>query len=319
MPSKIVVLDGYTLQPGDLSWDGLRALGEVEVHDRTPPDQILPRAQGAAILLTNKTPLRAETLAQLPDLKFIAVLATGYDIVDIKAARARGIPVSNIPTYGTNSVAQFAFALILELCHRVQRHADDVSAGGWTKQNEWSYHLTPLVELAGKTLGLIGYGRIGKQTGVIARAFGMNVIAADPMLKDEEGVESALLEDVLRRADVVSLHCPLTPETRGLMNSERLAQMKRTAFLINTARGPLVDEQALADALNTGVIAGAGIDVIPVEPPQLPSPLFSAQNCIVTPHIAWATKEARARLMDIAVENVRAFIAGKPVNVVNGI
>ena len=318
MPSKIVVLDGYTLQPGDLSWDGLRALGEVEVHDRTPPDQILPRAQGAAILLTNKTPLRAETLAQLPDLKFIAVLATGYDIVDIKAARARGIPVSNIPTYGTNSVAQFAFALILELCHRVQRHADDVSAGGWTKQNEWSYHLTPLVELAGKTLGLIGYGRIGRQTGVIARAFGMNVIAADPMLKHEEGVESASLEDVLRRADVVSLHCPLTPETRGLMNSERLAQMKRTAFLINTARGPLVDEQALADALNTGVIAGAGIDVIPVEPPQLPSPLFSAQNCIVTPHIAWATKEARTRLMNTAVENVEAFLAGSPQNVVNG-
>lgn len=317
MPSKIVVLDGYTLQPGDLSWDGLRALGEVEVHDRTSADQILERARGAAVLLTNKTPLRAETLAQLPDLKFIAVLATGYDIVDIKAARERGIPVSNIPTYGTNSVAQFAFALILELCHRVQRHADDVSNGGWTRQNEWSYHLTPLVELAGKTLGLIGYGRIGRQTGVIARAFGMTVIAADPMLKDEEGVEVVSLDEVLRRSDVVSLHCPLTPETRGLMNRDRLALMKKSAFVINTARGPLIDEQALADALNNGTIAGAGIDVIPVEPPQSPSPLFSARNCIVTPHIAWATKEARARLMDTAVDNVRAFLAGSPQNVVN--
>ena len=211
MPSKIVVLDGYTLQPGDLSWDGLRTLGEVEVHDRTPADLIVERSRGASVILTNKTPLRADALAQLPDLRFIAVLATGYDIVDIQTARERGIPVSNIPTYGTNSVAQFAFALILELCHRVQRHADDAAGGGWIRQNEWSYHLSPLIELAGKTLGLIGFGRIGRQTGVIARAFGMNVIAADPALKDEEGVEVMSLEEVLRRADVVSLHCPLTP------------------------------------------------------------------------------------------------------------
>jgi glycerate dehydrogenase len=319
MPAKIVVLDGYTLNPGDLTWDGLRSLGELEVHDRTSAADILSRSQGAQVLLTNKTPLRAETLAQLPELKFIGVLATGYDVVDSKVAAERRIPVSNVPTYGTHSVAQFAFALLLELCHRVQRHSDDATSGGWQKQAEWSYHLSPLIELQGKTMGLIGYGRIGRQTGVIARAFGMNVIAADPMLKDEPGVETVSLEDLLRRADAISLHCPLTPETRGIVNAERLSMMKPTAFLLNTARGPLVDEQALADALNNGQIAGAGIDVLPVEPPQADSPLFKAKNCIVTPHIAWATKEARARLMDIAVENVRAFIAGKPVNVVNGI
>jgi glycerate dehydrogenase len=319
MPAKIVVLDGFTLNPGDLDWDALRSLGDVEVHDRTPAAEIAGRSQDADVLLTNKTPLRADTLAQLPKLRFIGVLATGYDVVDVKAAAERGIPVSNVPTYGTHSVAQFAFALLLELCHRVQRHADDAASGGWQKQAEWSYHLSPLVELQGKTMGLIGFGRIGRQTGTIARAFGMTVVAADPALRDEPGVEAVSLDDLLRRADVISLHCPLTPETRGIVNAERIGRMKPNAFLLNTARGPLVDETALAEALNSGRIAGAGIDVLPVEPPVADSPLFTARNCIVTPHIAWATKEARARLMDIAVENVRGFLAGKPVNVVNGV
>lgn len=316
MAERIVVLDGYALNPGDLSWDALSELGTLEVHDRTEGGEILARAQGAAVVLTNKVPLRAETLAKLPDLRFVGVLATGHDVVDSAEAAKRGIPVSNIPTYGTNSVAQFAFALILELCHHVQRHSDDVSAGGWMKRNEWSYHLFPLIELTGKTLGLIGCGRIGRQTAVLARAFGMEVIAADPMLKPEDGIEKVSIDEVLRRSDFVSLHCPLTPETRHLVNAERLALMKPSAYLINTSRGPLVVEQDLADALNSEKLGGAAVDVLPVEPPES-SPLFTARNCLVTPHIAWATKEARARLMDIAVENVRAFLAGKPQNVVN--
>jgi glycerate dehydrogenase len=317
MPAKIVVLDGYTLNPGDLTWDDLRSLGEVVVHERTATADIIARAAGAQVLLTNKTPLRAATLAKLPELRFIGVLATGYDVVDIAAAAERGIQVSNVPTYGTHSVAQFAFALLLELCHSVQRHSDDATSGGWQGRADWSYHLSPQLELQGKTMGLIGVGRIGRQTGVIARAFGMNVIAADPVLQNEPGVESVSLDELLRRADVISLHCPLTPETQGIINADRLAIMKTTAFLINTARGPLVDEQALADALNRGDIAGAAIDVLPVEPPAKGSPLFQAKNCIVTPHIAWATREARARLMDTTVRNVRAFLAGEPVNVVN--
>lgn len=311
------MLDGYTLNPGDISWDGLQEMGDVVIHDRTAPDEIVSRAAGAQVLLTNKTPLRAETLAQLPDLRFICVLATGYDVVDVKAATERGIPVSNIPTYGTNSVAQFAFALLLELCHHVQEHAEHASSGGWIEKGEWSYHFRPLIELAGKTMGLIGYGRIGRQTGVIARAFGMRVIAADPALREEEGVEAVSIDEVLSHADVVSLHCPLTPETRGLMNEERLSRMKPSAFLINTSRGPLVDEHALAAALESGRLAGAAVDVLPVEPPVKASPLMQAKNCLVTPHIAWATKEARARLMQTAVDNVKAFLDGTPANVVN--
>jgi glycerate dehydrogenase len=317
MPAKIVVLDGYTLNPGDLSWDQLHELGETVIHDRTPAEEIVSRSTSAQVLLTNKTPLRAGTLSQLPDLRFVGVLATGYDVVDIKAASERGIPVSNVPTYGTNSVAQFAFALLLELCHHTAAHAHDASNGGWIRRAEWSYHFHPLVELAGKTMGLIGYGRIGRQTGLIARAFSMEVIAADPMLRPEDGVESVSIDELLRRADVVSLHCPLTPETRGLMNEERLSLMKPSAFLINTSRGPLIDEHALAAALNEGRLAGAGVDVLPVEPPAEPSPLMQAKNCLVTPHIAWATKEARARLMQTAVDNVKAFLAGAPANVVN--
>jgi glycerate dehydrogenase len=318
MAQRIVVLDGYALNPGDLSWDELRKLGEVEVHDRTPAGEILARSQNATALLTNKTPLRADTLNQLSALRYIGVLATGYDVVDTAAAREKGIAVTNIPTYGTDSVAQFAFALLLELCHRVQRHADHAAREGWAKSPDWSYHLSPLVELAGKTLGLVGLGRIGQQTAAVGRAFGMRVIAHDPMVtQSPDDTELVGLEDLLRRADVISLHCPLTADNRGLMNAERLRLMKPSAFLINTARGPLIVEQDLANALNAGSLAGAALDVLPVEPPVNGSPLMQAKNCIVTPHIAWATKEARARLMNTAVENLRAFIAGKPQNVVN--
>jgi glycerate dehydrogenase len=315
MSQRIVVLDGYALNPGDLTWDAFRELGALEVHDRTPAGEIATRSQGATALLINKTPLRADTLAQLPDLRYIGVLATGYDVVDAKVAREKGIPVTNIPTYGTDSVAQFAFALILELCHRVQRHADDTASGRWARNPDWSYHLSPLIELAGKTLGIIGYGRIGQRTAEIGRAFGMQILAHDP--DAPAAPEMVGLNDLLRQSDVVSLHCPLTAENRGLMSAERLRTMKASAFLINTARGPLVVEQDLADALNSGRLGGAGLDVLPVEPPRNGSPLMNARNCIVTPHVAWATKEARTRLMQTAVENLRAFLAGKPQNVVN--
>ena len=315
MKQRIVVLDGFALNPGDLSWDAFGELGAFEVFDRTPADQVVSRSQGATALLLNKTPLRADTLGQLPDLRYVGVLATGYDVVDAAVAREKGIAVTNIPTYGTDSVAQFAFALILELCHRVQRHSDDVASGGWGKSPDWSYHISPLIELAGKTLGVIGYGRIGRQTAAIGRAFGMNILAHDPIAPS--GPEMVGLEELLRQSDVVSLHCPLTADNRGLINAERLRLMKPSAVLINTARGPLVVEQDLADALNSGKLGGAGLDVLPAEPPKNGSPLMGAKNCIVTPHIAWATREARARLMQTAVDNLRAFLNGKPQNVVN--
>jgi glycerate dehydrogenase len=310
--TRIVVLDGYALNPGDLSWDDLRSLGSAEVHDRTPEREVTARARGSQVILTNKTPVRAAAMAQLPELRYIGVLATGYDVVDAKQARERGVVVTNVPTYGTNSVAQFTFALLLELCHRVQRHVDDVRAGGWSRNPDWSYHLAPLVELAGKTMGIVGYGRIGRQVGAIAEAFGMQVLAHDPMQP-----ESAPLERVLREADVVSLHCPLTADNRGLINAERIATMKPTGVLINTARGPLVVEEDLAAALNEGKLAAAALDVVSREPVDAANPLLTARNCLLTPHIAWATREARARLMGVAVENVRSFLEGKPVNVVN--
>jgi glycerate dehydrogenase len=310
--TRIVVLDGYALNPGDLTWDDLRALGQTEVHDRTPEPDVPARSRGAQVILTNKTPVRAAALEQLPDLRYIGVLATGYDVVDAKAARERGILVTNVPTYGTQSVAQFTFALLLELCHHVQCHVDEVRSGGWSRNPDWSYHVAPLIELAGKTMGIVGYGRIGRQVGAIAEAFGMTVLAHDPMQPD-----SAPLDEVLRSSDVISLHCPLTPDNRGLINAERLATMKRSAFLINTARGPLVVEQDLAVALNEGRIAAAALDVVAREPIAPDNPLLTARNCLLTPHIAWATREARARLMGVAVDNVRAFLSGAPVNVVN--
>ncbi|HBY64162.1 MAG TPA: glycerate dehydrogenase [Solibacterales bacterium] len=316
---KAIVLDGHALNPGDLSWRALEELVDLAVHPRTAADEILTRAAGAAIVLTNKTPLRENTLRELPELKYIGVLATGYDVVDSAAARALGIAVTNVPTYGTDSVAQFVFALLLELCHRVQRHSDS-AAKEWAGAADWSYHLSPLVELAGKTFGVVGLGRIGRRAARIADSFGMKVIAADvaqgvPLRY--EGFEWVTVDELFERADVVSLHCPLTADNRGLVNAARLARMKRGAFLVNTSRGPLVVEQDLADALAAGRLAGAALDVLPVEPPVAGSPLLGAPNCLITPHLAWATKEARGRLLDQAVENIAAFLAGRPVNVVN--
>lgn len=313
---RIVVLDGYTLNPGDLSWKGLEALGTCTVHDRTPADQIIERAAEADVLMTNKTPLNRDTIAKLPNLKFIGVLATGYNVVDIEAARERNIPVANIPTYGTRSVAQMTFALLLELTQNVAHHARTVREGRWSASEDFCYWDTPLVELADLTMGLIGLGRIGNATAEAARGFGMKVIAYDPYAKPGGDIELMEMDKVLRRSDVISLHCPLTKENTGLINAQRLALMKPTAFIINTSRGPLIDEPALAEALNKGTIAGAALDVLTVEPPARDNPLFTAKNCIVTPHISWATRAARSRLMDIAVANVKAFLDGKPENVV---
>jgi glycerate dehydrogenase len=313
---KIVVLDGYTLNPGDLDWTPLKDLGICEFHDRTAPEDIVPRARDAELVLTNKTPLDAATLAKLPKLKYIGVLATGYNIVDVQAAHAKGVPVANIPTYGTASVAQSTFALLLELTNHAGDHSRSVRDGGWAKSKDFCYWLTPQIELAGLTLGLIGFGRIGKAVAAIATAFGLKIIVHDqqPLPK---GVQGADLEKIFRDSDVVSLHCPLTPETKHLVNAKRLALMKKTAFLINTARGPLIDEKALAEYLNDGLIAGAGLDVLSIEPPRADNPLLKARNCIITPHISWATASARKRLLDMAVQNVKAFLAGKPQNVVN--
>jgi glycerate dehydrogenase len=317
---KNVILDGYTLNPGDLSWDGFQKLAQTEVHDRTAPELILKRAADAELLHTNKTPLTAETLAQLPKLRYIGVLATGYNCVDGKAARARGIPVCNIPTYGTASVAQHAFAMLLELTNRVQAHSDAVHAGEWSRNADWCFTVAPLVELAEKTLGVVGFGRIGRQVGAIGHAMGMRVIAYDSVQNNPPpypGFRFAKLEELLAESDVVSLHCPLFPETQGMINARTLRRMKRTAFLVNNSRGPLIVDQDLADALNAGQIAGAGLDVLSVEPPASDNPLLKAPNCIVTPHVSWASKESRARLMQLAVDNLAAFLRGKPQNVVN--
>jgi glycerate dehydrogenase len=316
---KIVVLDGYCLNPGDLNWDGLRALGDLVVYDRTPPEAVVERAAGATAVFTNKTPLKADALAALPELKYIGVLATGYNIVDVAAARAHGVVVTNIPTYGTASVAQFVFALLLELCHNVKLHADAVRAGEWTRNPDWSFWKAPLMELEGKTMGIVGFGRIGRTTGSIANAFGMRVIANDAFHGDPpawDGFRWATVDEVLSESDVISLHVPLFPETQGMIHAGAIERMKRTAFLINTSRGGLVVDHDLADALNSGRIAGAGLDVLTVEPPAASNPLLSARNCLVSPHIAWATREARTRLMAQAVANLQAFLSGMPIHVI---
>lgn len=315
---KIVVLDGHTLNPGDLSWGALKALGEVALHDRTPPAEVAARCADAEIIVTNKALVPREVIAALPKLRFIAVTATGFNIVDAAAAKERGIPVSNVPLYGTRAVAQFTIALLLELCHRVGAHADSVRAGDWVKSADWCYSRYPLLELDGLTFGVVGWGRIGQATAEIARAMGMKIIAASRSPKPpKDGVEFVDMGTLFRRADVVSLHCPLTPDTRSLVNAERLALMKPTALLLNTSRGPLLDEAAVAAALNDGRVAGAGLDVLSTEPPQADNPLLKAKNCLITPHQAWAAKAARARLMETTVANVGAFLAGTPQNVVN--
>jgi glycerate dehydrogenase len=317
---RIVVLDGYTLNPGDLHWSGLQALGPCAVYDRTPAEETVARAADAEILLTNKTVLSAEVIRQLPRLRYIGVLATGYNVVDVDAARARNVPVSNVPEYGTSSVAQMVFAHLLNLTQRAADHGRSVAAGRWSRSDDWCFWEHPLIELAGLTFGIVGFGRIGQATAAIARAMGMRVLAFDvapPAETPAKGACFVELDELFRQSDVISLHCPLTPQTHKLVNAERLALMKPSAYLINTSRGPLVDEQALAAALNAGQIAGAGLDVLATEPPAADHPLVGAKNCCITPHIAWATRAARQRLLDTTVANVRAFLDGKPRNVVN--
>lgn len=316
---KIVVLDGHALNPGDLSWAGFKKFGEITVYDRTSPDEILKRSAGASVLFTNKTPVREHLIDQLPELKFIGVLATGYNIVDVEAAVRKNIVVSNIPDYGSFSVAQLTMALLLELCHRVQRHSDLVYDGKWAASKDWCFWDSPLIELAGKTLGIIGFGSIGQKVADMGTSFGMNLLGAARTQSDQSPRKNfrwAGIPELLEQSDVISIHCPLTPETKGLINAQSLRTMKSSAFLLNTSRGPIVVDEDLSDALNNDVIAGAGIDVLSIEPPAKDNPLFKAKNCIITPHIAWATKEARTRLMEKAVENLNAFVAGKPINVV---
>lgn len=317
---KIVVIEGYSLNPGDLGWEGLEALGELTVYDRSRQDQIVERCKDAEMIFTNKEPLGRDIMAQLPKLKFIGVLATGYNCVDIAAAKERGILVSNVPGYGTTSVVQLTFALLLELTLHVQDHSNAVKNGDWSRSPDFCFWNYPLIELAGKNMGIIGFGDIGKKVADVASAFGMKIIANSRTQTDQSqraNFRWAPVEELLEQSDVVSLHCPLTPETTGLINKGSLQRMKSSAFLLNTSRGPLVIDQDLADALNEGGIAGAGIDVLSKEPPPADNPLFSAKNCIITPHIAWATKEARIRLMDIVANNAKAFVAGAPVNVVS--
>jgi glycerate dehydrogenase len=317
---KIVVLDGYTLNPGDISWDGLKELGDVTIHERTPADKVVERDIGAEIIFTNKTPVDEEAINQLSSLRFIGVLATGYNIVNTEAAKQKGIIVSNVPGYGTTSVVQMTFALLLELCLHVQRHSDAVMGGKWSRSADWCFWDSPLVELSGKTMGIIGFGRIGQQVGDVAAAFGMNILGNSRNRTDQSGRKNfkwSEIPELLTQSDVVSIHCPLYAETKGLINTESLKTMKNSAFLLNTSRGPIIVDDDLAEALNNDVIAGAGIDVLSVEPPPANNPLFKAKNCIITPHIAWATKEARQRLMDASVNNLSAFINSRPVNVVN--
>ena len=317
---KIVVLDGFSLNPGDLSWDALRKLGDVVIYDRTPAELVVERASGAEVIFTNKTVLSEEVFSQLPELKYVGVLATGYNVVDTDAAKKRDITVTNIPTYGTSSVAQMTFALLLELCHHVQDHSNAVHEGDWTNCKDFCFWNHPLIELSGKTMGIIGFGRIGQNVADIAVAFGMKVLGYDQHRSDQSGRENfqwADLYELLTQSDVVSLHCPLFTETQGIINQKTIGKMKKSAFLINTSRGPLIDDDVLAQALNDGVIAGAALDVLSVEPPKADNSLLKAKNCLITPHISWATLEARARLMEIAVDNLCAFLGGNPKNVVN--
>lgn len=319
---KMVILDGYTENPGDLSWSELEKLGELTVYDRTSltdEEEIAARIDNADILLTNKTPVSAAALDKNPGVKYISVLATGYNIVDVEVARARGIPVSNVPAYGTAAVAQFAIAMLLEICHHVAHHSETVHAGRWEQSPDWCYWDYPLIELQGKTMGIIGFGRIGQQTGRIAKAMGMNILATGsrPTDSGREIAEYVELDELLARSDVIALHCPLFPSTQGIISRENIAKMKDGVILLNNSRGPLIDEQALADALNSGKVYAAGLDVVSTEPIRGDNPLLKAKNCFITPHISWAPKESRQRIMDCTVENIKAFLDGEPVNVVN--
>lgn len=319
---KIVVLDGYTLNPGDLDWSGLEALGEVTVYDRTSLTDIqetISRIGEAEVVFTNKTPLPREVFDTCGNIKFIGVLATGYNVVDIEAAKEKNIPVTNIPTYGTAAVGQFAIALLLEICHHIGHHSQAVHEGAWETNADWCFWDYPLIELAGKTMGIIGFGRIGQATGKIAKAIGMDVIAYDeyPNESGKEIGKYVALDELFEKADVISVHCPLFPSTEGIICKENIEKMKDGVIILNNSRGPLVVEQDLADGLNSGKVYAAGLDVVSTEPIKGDNPLLQAKNCIITPHISWAPKESRLRLMNIAVDNLKAFIEGKPVNVVN--
>ncbi len=313
------MLDAYTTNPGDLSWDFLNDYGETTVYDRTPSDKIIERCIDADIIVTNKTPLMKETIDKLPKLKFVALLSTGYNIVDYMHLKEKGIPVSNIPSYSTDAVAQLVMSFLLELSMNVGLHSDAVKNGEWENSTDFCFWKTPLVELAGKTLGIFGFGRIGKAVAERAKAFGMNVIAYTPRLHGGEPdyVKFVSLDEMLKNADAVTMHCPLTPETEGIVNNDFIAKMKDGAYFINTSRGTVVNESALAQALNSGKLGGAGLDVLSCEPPKSDNPLLSAKNCFITPHIAWAAFETRQRLVGIFKENIAAFVNGKPQNVVN--
>lgn len=317
---KIVVLDGYTLNPGDLTWERLEKLGNVTVYDRTPADKIVERIGDAEIVYTNKTPLTRDTFEKTPQVKFVGVLATGYNVVDVEAAKDHGVVVTNIPTYGTAAVAQFTFALLLELCHHVGEHNLEVKKGVWTQCPDFCFWNYPLIELAGKTMGFIGFGRIGQAAAKVAQALGMKVLAYDgyqnPALVSDT-LKYVELDELLANSDVISLHCPLFESTKGMINKGTIAKMKEGVMIINTSRGPLIVEEDLAEALNSGKVGGAAVDVVSTEPAKMENPLMTAKNCIITPHIAWAPKESRDRLMNIAVDNLEAFLVGSPVNVVN--
>lgn len=315
---KIVILDGYAANPGDISWEGIKALGECTIYDRTAPEEVLERAAGAEAILTNKVVINAEHIAALPDLKYIGVLATGYNVIDTAAAKERGIIVTNIPAYSTPSVAQMVFAHILNITQQVQHYSEEVRQGVWTHSKDFCFWDTPLMELRDKKIGLIGLGHTGYATARVALGFSMQVYAltSKSHFQLPPEIKKMNLDELFSECDIVSLHCPLTPETRGLVNAQRLALMKPSAILINTGRGPLINEQDLADALNNGKIYAAGIDVLSTEPPHADNPLLTAKNCYITPHIAWATKEARERLMNIAISNLQAYINGKPENLV---
>ena len=319
---EIVVLDGYTLNPGDLSWKSLESLGNVRVYDRTSltdVNETVKRIGGAEIVFTNKTPMSAEVFERCRNIRYVGVLATGYNIVDIKSAKEHNVAVTNIPTYGTDAVGQFAIALLLEICHHIGHHDRAVHAGEWERNPDWCFWDYPLIELAGKTMGIMGFGRIGQATGKIAKALGMTVIANDkyPNEKGAEIAEYVTRDELFSRADVISVHCPLFPSTEGIICRENIEKMKDGVIILNNSRGPLVVEQDLADALNSGKVYAAGVDVVSTEPIKSDNPLLSAKNCIITPHISWAPKESRKRLMDIAVNNLKEFLKGNPVNVIN--
>lgn len=321
---KIVVLDGYTENPGDLSWDALGSLGDLTVYDRTPVDdeeEIIRRIGSAEIVFTNKTPISRAVIDACPDMKFISLLATGYNVVDYTYAAEKGIPVTNVPSYGTAAVGQFAIALLLEICHHIGHHSQTVYDGKWEHNADWCYWDYPLIELDGKTMGIIGFGRIGQTTGKIAKALGMRVLADDGHPNDSGRAIAKYVDrdTLLAESDVIALHCPLFPDTEGLINKDSIARMKDGVIILNNSRGPLVVEQDLADALNSGKVAAAGLDVVSTEPIRGDNPLLKAKNCFITPHISWAPKESRQRIMDCAVENAKAYLDGSPIHVVNGV